>query len=367
MDPTDPFRHACLQLLLRLLLENPVEVISSDCIPVLLKGALEKEDHSLLQSSLLACLYFLNNKRYRQRKVLLDLQSIIDPLLFDGISLQPNQDSVTTSYYVSHIGLLTIMRSWTGLVLFCSDVGGFNTYINILATRSDDHPQLAKEILMFLFTLLGVPTPNMLNKDEKFHNTSYWNECSLFINRIGFVTKAPTINLLTTYLSLLVVICMKAKLPEALLSLLCHSDPEVVYLAQCLFTTFTMLSDLFIPLANTSHRSDAAQSLFMNHENAILQHLPHISTRLYPIIQHTTFVKSDLVDYFSWISVFNSILDSFSDNTYNNNPLFITDYLCNSNMINHDLLSQTLHVLYNNHEQFNTLLRKMNVDPFPPD
>ena len=363
-EPSDSFRLSSLQLLLRLLLENPREMIRCDCTMVLLQGALELENHSLLQSAILACLYFLNNKSYRQSKVLLDFQIIIDPLLFDGITLQQKPDSPITSFYVSHIGLLTLMRSWTGLVLFCSDVGGFNTYINILETRSDDYPELAKEILLFLFTLLGIPSPNFLNEEEKTSHSLFWDECSLFINHIGFITSTPSINLLTTYLSLLVVVCIKAKLPECLIALTHHSDHEIVFLAKSLLSSFTLLSNLFIPVANTSPRF-VSQSFLMNQETPLqYQRFPSLaapSIHLYPIIQHITVMKSDLVDYFSWISLFNSILDSFSDNTYVNNPLFITDYICNSNMINHDLLSQTLHSLYNNQEQFNTLLRKMNV------
>lgn len=323
---------------------------------------MEIQNYSLLQSSILASLYYLNNKKYRQTKILLDLQILIDPLLFDNGLTQPVLDMTTSSFYVSHIGLLTLMRSWTGLIIFCSDIGGFNTYINLLATRSEDNPQLAKEILSFLFTLLGMPVPNLLNEDDILKQTTFWNECSLFINHIGFITKQPTTNLLTSYLSLLIVICMKAKLPETLISLLHHNDKDLVFLARSLLIVFTLLSDLFIPVTQSTYRSTITQSLLFDHLTlGLQQNLTSLSIHIYPIIQHSTYIMSELVDFFSWISLFNSILDSFSDNSYNNNPLFITDYICNSNLINHDFLSQTLHLLYNNQEQFSILLRTLNV------
>lgn len=338
-----------------------------DCLSVLLTGSIELHDHSLLQSSILACLFYLNTKKYRQTKALLDLQIILDPLLFEGVSVSTQmQDSIASSFYMSHIGLLTIMRSWSGLILFCSDIGGFNTYINILATRSDEYPQLGKDILSFLFTLLGIPTPNLLNEGEIIHQTTFWNECSIFINHIGFKSKEPGVNLLTTYLSLVVVILTKAKLPETLLSLLRHEDKDLVFLARSLLTVFTLLSDLFIPVTQTRNRSSLTHSLLLDQGvDSLQQNLASLSSpsiHTYPVIQHTTYVMSDVVDYFSWIALFNSILDSLSDNSYNNNPLFITDYICNSTMINHDLLSQTLHLLYNNQQQFGILLRSLNVD-----
>lgn len=337
-----------------------------DCLSVLLTGSIELHDHSLLQSSILACLFYLNTKKYRQTKVLLDLQIILDPLIFEGISASTQmQDSITSSFYMSHIGLLTIMRSWSGLILFCSDIGGFNTYINILATRSDEYPQLGKDILSFLFTLLGIPTPNLLNEGEIIHQTIFWNECSIFINNISFKSKEPGVNLLTAYLSLIVVVLTKAKLPETLLSLLRHEDRDLVFLARSLLTVFTLLSDLFIPVTQTRNRSSLSHSLLDQGMGSIQQNLTFLSSpsiHTYPIIQHTTYVMSDVVDYFSWIALFNSILDSLSDNSFNNNPLFITDYICNNTMINHDLLSQTLHLLYNNQQQFGILLRSLNVD-----
>ena len=345
--------------------DSPRVAISCDCIPVLLKGSIETENHSLLQSAVLTSLCLLNKEEYRQTKTLLDLQIIIDPLLFESFSSMQSKQDLSTSFYISHIGLLTLMRSWTGFILFCSDIGGFNTYIHILGTRADEDPQLAKEILLFLFMLLGIPSPSLLIDEDPVKQTSYWNECSLFINNIGFFSKDPKTNLLTSYLSLLVVVCIKAKLPDILISLLQHADTEIAYLSQSLLSSFTLLSDLFVPIEQTPYRTFISQSTLINYgEPSVKQKLIPISSitvHRYPIIQHSTHVATELLDYFSWMSLFHSILHSFCDNNHMANPWFITDYICNSNLINHDLLSQTLTLLYSNHEQFSLLLRRLNV------
>lgn len=57
--------------------------ISCNGVPCLLNGCILTHNTPLLQSALLTCLFFLNDKPYRQSKLLLDMQVILDPLLAD--------------------------------------------------------------------------------------------------------------------------------------------------------------------------------------------------------------------------------------------------------------------------------------------
>lgn len=73
-DPTDPLRVSCLKLILRLMMHVPERVVFCDGAQVLLNGCVETNNCSLLQSSLLACLFYLDSAEFRQKKTVLDLQ-----------------------------------------------------------------------------------------------------------------------------------------------------------------------------------------------------------------------------------------------------------------------------------------------------
>ena len=73
-DSTDPLRISCLKLILRLMMNVPERVVFCDGAQVLLNGCVETNNCSLLQSSLLACLFYLDSTEFRQKKTVLDLQ-----------------------------------------------------------------------------------------------------------------------------------------------------------------------------------------------------------------------------------------------------------------------------------------------------
>ena len=79
-DSTDPLRTACLKLVLQLMIHIPEKVVFCDGVQVLLNGCVETCNCSLLQSSVLACLYYLTDYRFRQKKTILDLQVILGEL-----------------------------------------------------------------------------------------------------------------------------------------------------------------------------------------------------------------------------------------------------------------------------------------------
>lgn len=67
----------CLKLVLQLMIHVPQKVVFCDGVQVLLNGCVETGNCSLLQSSILACLYYLNTSKYRQKKTILDLQAAL--------------------------------------------------------------------------------------------------------------------------------------------------------------------------------------------------------------------------------------------------------------------------------------------------
>lgn len=363
----DPLRFPSLHLLFKLFIASPRSLFLCDGYYVLLQGCIEIQNASLLQSSLLACLYFLSDQSFRQTKSLLDLQVIMDPLLGDGTTSQPNtpEDALSSPYYIANLAVLTVMRSWNGLLLFGGETGGFSHYVNTLATQGEEYPQVAKEILSTLFTILGIPTPSLLNEDEIHHQSVYWNECSLFVDRLGLsYSERSQVNVLTVYLALVVSVCMRAKLPETLTNLIRHADPDVAYLAKNLLSVLSLLSDLYLPTNGNTCRSFILNSMLDDLKDnrtgvkttdffAVGPSLLYV----YPIVQHTTFVQNELSDYLSWIVLFENIMDAVSDNS---KPMIV----CDCQFSNQGFVSESLKEVYENREQFMGMLRQTIVNVY---
>ena len=325
---------------------------------MLLRGCVEIQDDALLQSSLLASLHLLNTPTYRQSMILMDLQYVMEPLLTEPTA------SDTSLYYIANLAILTIMRSWNGLLIFGSELDGFPNYVSILAARGEENILLAKEMLSSLFVLLGIPVPNLLLEDEIQRHTIYWTECSLYLDYLSFSSNSrQQTNLLTTYLSLVVVMCLHAKLPETLIPLVHHEDKDVSYLANQLLGVLTLLSDIFLPASNSCRTAMISSFINALHSNQYLslQGYTVASSYMYPIVQHTAYGDTDLIDYFSWFIVFENILDYYCDNSHVNESIHISDFICTDQIISSKVISNSLTLMYNDKEKFIDLLRQTNV------
>lgn len=345
--------------------------ISCNGVPCLLNGCILTHNTPLLQSALLTCLFFLNDKPYRQSKLLLDMQVILDPLLADTPPTPTQAYDESLVFVAPNIAVLTVLRSWNGLLIAGNDFNSFRNYITVLSMRCDDAPQMVIAILFNLFTLFGLPAPNLLCEDDLVKQSVFWTRCSLYLDRVGMnpsVRTSVRTNLLTTYLSVLVMTSLRAKLPETLVVLLKNSNTHIVFLARCLLTVLSLFSNLFIsPAQNTCYKSISTSLLLSLKETAktpltySIISIDSSAMYLYPILQHSLYTQNDLVDYMSWVSLYHTIIDSFCDNQHAAEPFSITDTLCQHSLINQSMLSRTLSSLFRNRQHFTALLRDINV------
>lgn len=355
---SNPFCSCCLHLLLHLLIHHTRLVISCDGISVLLRGCVEIQDDSLLQSSLLACLFLLNTPTYRQPMILLDLQYVMEPFIADPIR------SDSSFYYIANLAVLTIMRSWNGLLIFGSDFDGFSNYVSILAARGEENTMLAKEMLSSLFVLLGIPVPNLLMEDEIQRLSIFWTECSLYLDRLSFSSSAKQqTNLLTTYLSIITVICLRAKLPETLIPLTRHADKDVAYLANQLLRILTILADIFLPTSNSCRVAmitSFVSSLNVGRPLSLMGYTI-ASTYMYPIVQHKVYGDTYLVDFLSWFIVFENVLDYFCADSLSDESSRFSAFFCSNQYISPDMMDNAIKSMYPDKDQFVSLLSEMNV------
>ena len=282
--------------------------------------------------------------------------------------------------------MLTILRTWSGLFIFGGDMNGLNSYINILGTHGIEEPELAKQMLSVLFTLIGIPTPNYLEEEttRPIANTIYWNNCSIFINSISqnqtITDYHQEVNLLSTYLSHIVWNLVNSKLPEILSSLMLSSDVEVAYLAKNLLRNLVHLSSVFVCMSRVTTTKTADYVLLSmqpsGHDSvdeiqkkararSCFTDIGSTSTYLYPIIEKETFVACSLTDYFSSFFLFHCILDCFCDESKANQPyLNVMDYVCSQGIPFQQFVSSSYNKICDNEVYFKDLIKLINVCPF---
>ena len=367
-----PLRSHSLYLLLHLLLLSPASILHQhDGLAILLQGCMDIRDHTLLQTTLHTLLSLLDDATFRTAQVVRSFHVLLDPCLGESNKIPAGSSAGTLAspFSLTHLAVLTIMQSWNGLLLFGNESGGFYHYINLLSTQGKQYPRLAREILSTLFTLLGIPVPNLINEYEIEKQSVYWNECSLFVDRLGFSQDgAPNrthMNLLTLYLSAMVMVFVKAGVPEALVTLTRHRSSDVVYLARKLLNVMSLLTDLYLPIEDRSSRALLMKTMLRGLEK---EGIPTETTAigssllyLYPIVQHTTFVPTLLSDYLSWISLFESILDYMCDPTDLDKPFNAMEYLNDYQFASFPLLSELTRETYDNSDLFMSLLRQTTV------
>lgn len=371
-DPTDPLLTPALQCLLSLLIKSPRLFISCNGVPCLLNGCILTHNTPLLQSALLTCLFFLNDKPYRQSKLLLDMQVILDPLLADTPPTPTQAYDESLVFVAPNIAVLTVLRSWNGFAdrrqrlqllpqlhhravhaMRRRAANGHRHSLQPLHALRTARAQLAVrgrlgETVRFLDALLALSRPRG-HEPLRTHFRAHQFAHHVLVGA-GDDESA-------------------AKLPETLVVLLKNSNTHIVFLARCLLTVLSLFSNLFIsPAQNTCYKSISTSLLLSLKETAktpltySIISIDSSAMYLYPILQHSLYTQNDLVDYMSWVSLYHTIIDSFCDNQHAAEPFSITDTLCQHSLINQSMLSRTLSSLFRNRQHFTALLRDINVN-----
>lgn len=284
---------------------------------------------------------------------------------------------------MSNLVLLTILRTWTGLFIFSGDLNGLNSYLNILATHGEEEPELVKQMLSVLFTVIGMPTPSLLEEESLSHpNNIYWNRCSLFLSDISqsdtykHTFMQPQTNLLTSYLSFVVWSLLNSKLPEILSNLMVTANTEVAFLAKKLLQSLIHISSIFVCMSDVTTSKTAQHALlsFQNQDADSEEDLRRkarardcfvdigsTSTFLYPILESETFVPSYLTDTFANFTLFHCILDCYCDNNNLNRDLNLFDWICDQGVPFQSFVGRSYKDVCQNKPYFMNMIRSVQV------
>jgi Rapamycin-insensitive companion of mTOR, N-term/Rapamycin-insensitive companion of mTOR, domain 5/Rapamycin-insensitive companion of mTOR RasGEF_N domain/Rapamycin-insensitive companion of mTOR, middle domain len=226
----DEFRRVCLDTLRELALVNPNIVAACNGIRSMVEAILDAECQDVAGSLTLTLLFLLDQQSTRKFiHVETDLQRLFSVFTdMDGTTSRTKE----ASRAAAHKALITIMRSWTGILCLTSDRGGLSSLVRTLQLPpSVSGVSWAKEAIFELFfEILHVVRSSDLR----------------IVYARDSVAGPPSSNLLHNYIVMVLFAFLECGLVEVLTSLATSTDAEFSGVAQNLLVEILRLSaDLF--------------------------------------------------------------------------------------------------------------------------
>ncbi|KAK3927944.1 Rapamycin-insensitive companion of mTOR [Frankliniella fusca] len=167
-EANDRMLRASLAVLCEICVLNPLSFIKCGGITPMIRNILEC-GLPRVSESLVGCLLFLLDRPETRAAARLDLQCFAEPycdLYFrKGTVTNPDKAKAEREIrerelrlYSSHVALLSILRSWPGLLQFCNPAGnsGLQALVDVLYLKQ---LEVRKAVLDLLYDLLGIPLP----------------------------------------------------------------------------------------------------------------------------------------------------------------------------------------------------------------
>lgn len=167
-EANDRMLRASLAVLCEICVLNPLIFIKCGGITPLVRNILEC-GLPRVSESLVGCLLYLLDRPETRSAARLDLQCFAEPYcdFYFRKGAVANSDKAKGEreirerelrLYSSHVALLSILRSWPGLLHFCNPTGnsGLRALVDILYLKQ---LEIRKAVLDLLYDLLGIPLP----------------------------------------------------------------------------------------------------------------------------------------------------------------------------------------------------------------
>ena len=82
---------------------------------------------------------------------------------------------------------------------------------------------------------------------------------------------------------------------------------------------------------------------------------------MYPIVQHKVYGDTYLVDFLSWLIVFEKVLDYFCADSLSDESSRFSEFFCSNQYVSPDMMDNAIKSMYPDKDQFVSLLSEMNV------
>lgn len=228
--PKDDFRRVCLDAIRELVLINPDIVASCNGIKTIVDSILDTACQDIAGSLTLTLLFLLDQdsmRRYLRPSV--DILKLLSVFTDTNSSNSPEKEAKRAA---AHKALVTIMRSWTGILCLSSDPNGLRSLVQLLGLPSSvKGASWAREaVFELLFEIMHVVKASDLRCAKNKNN---W--------------KIMGPNLLHSYIVIVLFALMDCGLIQILTKLGMSGDNEFSGVATNLLTEILRLSSDLLP------------------------------------------------------------------------------------------------------------------------
>ncbi|KAJ9598512.1 hypothetical protein L9F63_010802, partial [Diploptera punctata] len=235
---------------------NPEIFISCGGVGAVL-SALQDNQLPRITEALCGVLLCLLNNPATRSKAGISLQSLAAPYCDFRLYTDRNREERENLFYCSKLALLSILRSWPGLLHFChpANSSGLKSLVDILSLNQLD---VRKGILDLLYDLLGLPQPEWtdefsvaLEAIDPSHPRDAWKLQDGFISAEGkdvlphLAKYRP--NIVEMHLALLLYTFLEAGLLDTIVEVIVSSDTYISVRATVLLGELLYLIHKLLP------------------------------------------------------------------------------------------------------------------------
>lgn len=266
----DRLRRACLATICELAFVNAEAADRCDAISCILRNVLDCYHYPRINESLVVTiLYLLNHPSTRHYiKHNTDLEQLIAP--FTDCHFKYSADSSEhgtgddreTRFTASKMALLTVMRSWPGLIRMCRPTGsGLQSLIGILYIQNNEIRQAIMDVMFDLFRLtlpkwtdnfqeaLTSVDPSAMKEEWKLGDGFVAEEGRAILSHLAKVRP----NLVENHLALILAAWIETGILQALVEVITSTDGHLFVRAVILLGELLHMANTLLPHECTSH------------------------------------------------------------------------------------------------------------------
>lgn len=255
-EEKDRMLRVCLATLSEICVLNTEVFISCGGVTAIQRNLLECSMPRIAESLCGVLLFLLNNPVMRE-KAGVRLQALAAPFCDFHWDPSRNRDERDVRFHCSRLALLSVLRSWPGVLHFChpGDNSGLRSIVNILYVQQ---LEVRKAVLDLLYELLGLPLPEWtdefsvaLQAVDPSHPRDSWRLSEGFVAAEGrsilpHLAKCKP-NLVEMHLSLLLYTFLEVGLLEAIAKVIVTADTFISVRATVLLGELLHLIHLLLP------------------------------------------------------------------------------------------------------------------------
>ncbi|GLH11487.1 Rapamycin-insensitive companion of mTOR [Gryllus bimaculatus] len=255
-EEKDKMLRVCLATLSEICVMNTEVFIACGGVTALQRNLLECSMPRIAESLCGVLLFLLNNPVTRE-KAGVRLQALAAPFCDFHWDPSRNRDEREVRFHCSRLALLSVLRSWPGVLHFChpGDSSGLRAIVNILYVRQ---LEVRKAVLDLLYELLGLPQPEWtdefsvaLEAVDPSHPRDAWRLSEGFVAAEGrsilpHLAKCRP-NLVQMHLALLLYTFLEVGLLEAIAEVIVTADTFISVRATILLGELLHLVHVLLP------------------------------------------------------------------------------------------------------------------------